>query len=208
MVWESALKDIAICLFPVLAPVPFGAKIIETHSSNKEFIENMATISPIHEAWAKLISDTIKQHETNDENKKIFNKILQAKDTQSSTIRAATKGIRTTFFVRNSPFLKVSHAATIKFKQELDSLHSFFVCNPTPVACVKPNDSDDDVEMVQVPVQGASTQHQPIQPVQQQPVQSVQQQPFQQPATQQQPNQQPTTQQQPFQQQPFFQPTV
>jgi hypothetical protein len=28
MVWESAPKNIAICLFPVLAPVPFGAKII------------------------------------------------------------------------------------------------------------------------------------------------------------------------------------
>jgi hypothetical protein len=80
-VWESAPKDIAICLFPVLAPVPFGAKIIETHSSKEEFVKNMATISPIHETWAKLISDTIEQHETNDENEKIFNIILQAKDT-------------------------------------------------------------------------------------------------------------------------------
>jgi hypothetical protein len=91
MVWESALEDIAICSFPVLAPVPFGAKIIKTHSSNKEFIENIAPISPIHEAWAKLISDIIKQHEANDENEKIFNKILQAKNMRSSTCHKPPK---------------------------------------------------------------------------------------------------------------------
>jgi hypothetical protein len=74
-----------------------------------------------------------------------FSKILQAKDTQSSTICAATKGIQTTFFVQS------------KLEQKPDSLCSFFVCNPRPVACVEPKDSDNNVEMVQVPIQGAST---------------------------------------------------
>jgi hypothetical protein len=71
-VWATAPKDIAICSYTVLAPVPFGAKIIEGHSSNKEFIENMAAISPTQESWAKLISDTIKQYETDDDNEAIF----------------------------------------------------------------------------------------------------------------------------------------
>ena len=39
----------------------------------------MATISPIHEAWAKLISDTIKQHETNDKNEKMLIKYYKQK---------------------------------------------------------------------------------------------------------------------------------
>ncbi len=39
-VWESAPKEIAICLFPVFTPVPFGAKIIKTHSFNKVYQEH------------------------------------------------------------------------------------------------------------------------------------------------------------------------
>jgi hypothetical protein len=73
-VWASAPKDIAICSYPVLARVPFGAKIIEGHTSNKEFVENMATISPTQKAWAKLISDTIEQQEMDDNNETIYPK--------------------------------------------------------------------------------------------------------------------------------------
>jgi hypothetical protein len=75
-VWASAPKDIAICSYPVLAPVPFGAKIIEGHALDKECLENMATISPTHKAWAKLISYTIKQQETDDNNETINQKII------------------------------------------------------------------------------------------------------------------------------------
>ena len=112
-VWASAPKDIAICSYPILAPVPFGAKIFEGHTSNKEFVENMATISPTHKAWEKLISDTIKQQEMDDDdNEMIYQKIISSKDLQISAIHAATTGIWTTFFVQNPPFLDVSHAVS------------------------------------------------------------------------------------------------
>ncbi len=163
MVWASAPKDIAICSYPVLAPVPFGAKIIEGHTLNEEFVENMATISPTHKAWAKPISDTIEQQETDDNNETIYQKLISSRDTQTSAIGAATKCIWTTFFVQNPPFLDVSRA--VSNEQELKSLHSFFVRNPTPVARVKSNDSDEDDESLQVPVRGASTQRQLFQPV-------------------------------------------
>jgi hypothetical protein len=130
----------------------------------------MATISPTHKAWEKLISDTIKQQETDDNNETIYQKIISSKDTQTSAIHAATKGIWTTFFVQNPPFLDVSRAVSNKFEQELKSLHSFFVYNPTPAACVESNDSDEDDESFQVPFWGASTQRQPFQPVSQQPI--------------------------------------
>jgi hypothetical protein len=190
-VWASAPKDIAICSYPVLAPVPFGAKIIEGRTLNKEFMENAATISPTHKAWMTMISDTIKQQETDDDNEMIYQKIISSKDTRTSAIRAATKGIRTTFFVQNPPFPDVSRVVSNKFEQELESLHSFFVRNPTPAACVESNDSDENNESFQVPVRGASTQRQPFQPIPQQPVAQ------QQPAVQQQPLQQPAAQQQP-----------
>ncbi len=75
---------------------------------------------------------------------------------RTSAICAATKGIRTTIFVQNSPFLDVSRGASNKFEQELESLHSFFVHDPTPAACVDSNDSDEDDEYFQVPVWGGS----------------------------------------------------
>jgi hypothetical protein len=80
-VWVSAPKDIAICSYLVLAPVPFGTKIIQGHTLNKEFVENMAIVSPTHKAWVKLISDTIKQQETDDNNDTIYQKIISSKNT-------------------------------------------------------------------------------------------------------------------------------
>ena len=208
-VFENAPRDVGVCAFPTLAPIPFGSTFSDNHSSLEEFVENMASISPTHKSWAKLIVDTLEQQETDDQHVAVFQKIMSSRDTRTSAIRAATKGIRTIQFSQNPPFTEVSRAANNKFEEELSVLRGYFARNPTPAARVDPNESDED-DVIEVVVRGGNPpppeqqqqQHQPAhQQQQQQPFQQQQQQPFAQPF-QQQPFQQP------FQQQPFQQPYV
>ena len=208
-VFENAPRDVGVCAFPTLAPIPFGSTFSDNHSSLEEFVENMASISPTHKSWAKLIVDTLEQQETDDQHVAVFQKIMSSRDTRTSAIRAATKGIRTIQFSQNPPFTEVSRAANNKFEEELSVLRGYFTRNPTPAARVDPNESDED-DVIEVVVRGGNPpppeqqqqQHQPAhQQQQQQPFQQQQHQPFAQPF-QQQPFQQP------FQQQPFQQPYV
>jgi hypothetical protein len=61
--WENAIKDIALCVIPNLAPLPFG-KTISSINFDDSFINKMDTISKSHDFWEKLINDVIEQAET------------------------------------------------------------------------------------------------------------------------------------------------
>ncbi len=64
--FADAPREVAICAFPILAPIPFRTSFSDNHASLEEFVENMASISATHKSWAKLIIDTIEQQETDE----------------------------------------------------------------------------------------------------------------------------------------------
>ena len=195
--FADAPREVAICAFPILAPIPFGTSFSDNHASLEEFVENMASISATHKSWAKLIIDTIEQQETDEQHVVVYQKIMSSKDTRAGAIRAATKGIRTILMSKNPPFVEVSRAASNKFEEDLEILRNYFVRNPTPAAPrFDLNDSEDD-DASEVVVLGVNQQQPPDQQQQQPFQQQQQQQPFQQQQQQQPFNQQ----QQPFQQQ-------
>jgi hypothetical protein len=142
-VFEDAPREVAICAFPILAPIPFGTSISDNHASLEEFVENMASISATHKSCVKLIVNTLEQQATNEQHVVVLQKIMSSKDTQAGAIRAATKGIRTIQFSQNPPFIEVSCATSNKFEEELNILRNYFARNPTPVARMDPNKSED-----------------------------------------------------------------
>ena len=198
--FADAPREVAICAFPILAPIPFGTSFSDNHASLEEFVKNMASISATHKSWAKLIIDTIEHQETDEQHVAVYQKIMSSKDTRAGAIRAATKGICTILLSKNPPFVEVSRAASNKFEEELKILRNYFVCNPTPAARFDSNNSEDD-DASEVVVLGVNQQQPPEQQQQQPFQQQQQQQPFQQ-QQQQQPFHQ---QQQPFQQQHWAQ---
>ena len=44
MVFADAPREVAICAFPILAPIPFGTSLSDNHASLEEFVKNMASI--------------------------------------------------------------------------------------------------------------------------------------------------------------------
>ena len=206
--FADAPREVAICAFPILAPIPFGTSFSDNHASLEEFVENMASISATHKSWAKLIIDTIEQQETNEQHVAVYQKIMSSKDTRAGAIRAATKGICTILLSKNPPFVEVSRAASNNFKEELKILRNYFVRKPTPAARFDPNGSEDD-DASEVVVLGGNQQQTPEQQQQQPFQQQQQQQPFQQ-QQQQQPfhQQQQLLQQQYWAQQPNWMPPM
>jgi hypothetical protein len=161
-VFEDAPREIGICAFPILAPIPFGVKFGDNHASLEEFVENMASISTNHKSWAKLIVDTLEQQYTDEQHILIFQKIMSSKDTRAGAIRSATKGIRTIQFSQNPPFVEVSRATCNKFEEELNILRGYFVRNPTPAGRIDLNEGEKEDEVVIIggrkppePLQGA-----------------------------------------------------
>jgi hypothetical protein len=55
MEWGNANKDIAPCVFPILAPLSFGKAIYSIYF-DEAFIEEINTISMEHDLGAKLVS--------------------------------------------------------------------------------------------------------------------------------------------------------
>jgi hypothetical protein len=43
-VFADAPREVAICAFPILAPIPFGTSLSDNHASLEEFVKNMASI--------------------------------------------------------------------------------------------------------------------------------------------------------------------
>ena len=160
--FADAPREVAICAFPILAPIPFRTSFSDNNASLEEFVENMAWISATHKSWAKLIIDTIEQQKTDEQHIAVYQKIMSSKDTLAGAIRSATKGIRTIPLSKNPPFVEVSRAASNKFEEELKILRNYFVRNPTPAARFDLNDSEDD-DASEVVVLGVNQQQPPEQ---------------------------------------------
>jgi hypothetical protein len=148
--WEFAEDDIALCVVPVLAPIPFG-KYIEFISFDDSFIKEMSSISIEHGYWAKLMSNNIEQAKTDSKVKTIVIRLVKSSNKQNcDPCCVATKGFRTNTFLDLATFMDTSILGQ-RFPTEQAFLKDFFVRNPTP-ACVEeiPNKDDDHVPKIPV----------------------------------------------------------
>ena len=172
-----------------MVPIPFGAVIPEGITPGDEFIKVFGAISTEHGKWAKLITDQIKQSESDNDHVTIYWHIMEARVLRGERdlAHAATAGLCTKVIPTKSPFIETTRIRN-RFPEALAILRAVFVHNPMP-ARVKFGASDDEsypeVNIGVQPNRQAQPNQQPPAPQQQhgQPAQMPQlpPQPIQQP---------------------------
>ena len=102
--WNEAPKDIA------LAPIPFGAVILDEVTPGDEFFKVFQAISTEHGKWAKLITEQIEQSESDNDHVTIFRRIIDARILRGERdpARAAARGIHTIVIPTTSPFIETT----------------------------------------------------------------------------------------------------
>ena len=108
--WEEAQEDITLATFPNMVPIPFGAVIPEGITPGDEVIEVFGAISAEHGEWAKLITDQIKQSESDNDHVTIYWRIMEARVLRGERdpARTATAGIRTMVIPTTNPFIETT----------------------------------------------------------------------------------------------------
>jgi hypothetical protein len=124
-VWKKLDKDLALCMIPMLTPIPYG-KGVESTVFDDDFINEMEKMLREHGFWARMMSNAIKQAKTESDVSTIVKSML---DTRTSSHRdpchAATKGFRQAFIPTSGPFIEVSSVGR-KHKAKQAILRSFF----------------------------------------------------------------------------------
>jgi hypothetical protein len=106
--WREAKNELALCVIPILAPVPFG-KRIESTIFDESFVDEMEKLSEEHGFWARIMNLAIKQADTESDLTTIVKRMLNAKtSTNCDPCCAATKG-----------FLQNIHPLLSSFHQNL-----------------------------------------------------------------------------------------
>ncbi len=131
-VWKKSDKDLALCMIPMLAPIPYS-KGIESTVFDDDFINEMEKMLRAHGFWARMMSNAIEQAETESDVSTIV-KSMQVTRTSShcDPCYAATKGFRQAFIPTSGPFVEVSSVRQ-KHEAEQAILRSFFERDPTPI---------------------------------------------------------------------------
>jgi hypothetical protein len=101
--------DLAMCVFPILATIPFGDKI-ETEVFNDTLVNEMKNISVKHGLWAKFVCDALEQNKNGPKTTVIAKRLLSSWNTKKSgdACRAATKRIWKTYVPIAAPFIETS----------------------------------------------------------------------------------------------------
>ncbi len=91
-IWREAKNELALCVIPILAPVPFGIRI-ESTIFDEGFVDEIEKLSEEHGFWARIMNLDIKQADTGSDVTAIIKRMLDAKtSTNRDPCPAATKG--------------------------------------------------------------------------------------------------------------------
>jgi hypothetical protein len=61
MTWETALVELGLVSFPMVAPIFFGMHSVEASIYDTDFEDKLGLLSTKHLHWAKLIKEHIHQ---------------------------------------------------------------------------------------------------------------------------------------------------
>ncbi len=147
--WATAKEDIALVVLPTLAPLPFGTDIKSTVLDDN-FLEEMKSLSPEHEFWAKMMVDAHDHYATDYEAAPVVKNLsnLARTSTMRDPCQAATKGFRNITHALSGPIVETSRPGK-SHEREHKKIKELFYRNLTP-AHVK--EELDDKSEPQIPV--------------------------------------------------------
>ncbi len=65
--WASAKVELGVVSMPMVAPLFFGQKTVESSVHDSDFEDQLRYISPTHHQWAQLIKEHLNQEENDSE---------------------------------------------------------------------------------------------------------------------------------------------
>jgi hypothetical protein len=119
-----------MCVFPILALIPFGVKT-KAEVFDDTLINKMKNISVEHGLWAKFVCDALEQNKNSPKTTDIAKRLISSQNTKKSgnACQAMTKRIQKTYVPITSPFIETS-LVTKKYPDEQAILREFFVVTP------------------------------------------------------------------------------
>jgi hypothetical protein len=78
--------DLAMCVFPILATIPFGDKI-EAEVFNDTLVNKMKNISVKHGLWAKFVCDALEQNKNGPKTTDIAKRLISLQNTKKLAMR-------------------------------------------------------------------------------------------------------------------------
>jgi hypothetical protein len=127
-IWREAKNELALCVIPILAPVPFS-KRIESTIFDESFVNEIEKLSGF---WTRIMNLAIKQADTESDITTIVKRMLDAKtSTSRDPCRAATKGFCKAYIPYSVTFIETSMVGR-RHEAEQAFLRTYFERNPTP----------------------------------------------------------------------------
>ena len=75
------MRELALCVFPILTPIPFRFDI-DSIVFDDTLVDELKKILPKHGLWAKYICDAFKQHESGSDTATIAKRIISSMNTK------------------------------------------------------------------------------------------------------------------------------
>ncbi len=91
-VWASAKVLLGMVSMPMVAPLFFGQKTIESSVHDSDFEDQLRNISPIHHQWAQLIKERLTQEENNSEDLELVIDRLPKSRNEAESLKMLTPG--------------------------------------------------------------------------------------------------------------------
>ena len=132
--WASAKVQLGMVSMPMVAPLFFGQKTVESSVHDSDFEDQLRNISPIHHQWAQLIKERLTQEENDSEDLDLVIERL-SKSRNMKMITPGFDGAR----VSDSTFVSVFTLPTEKWPIHQGNLREFFAGNPSPVKITRPH---------------------------------------------------------------------
>ena len=119
---------------PMVAPLFFGQKTVESSVHNNDFEDQLRYISPIHHQWAQLIKERLTQEENDSEDLDLVIERL-SKSRRMKMVSPDFSGAR----VSDSTFVSVFTLLTEKWPIHQGKLREVLAGNPSPVKTTRPH---------------------------------------------------------------------
>jgi hypothetical protein len=130
-IWKETKKELALCMIPILAPVPFSKRIKSTIFDDS-ILDEMEKMSEEHGFWARMMNLILKQANMKSDVTTIIKRMINVKTfTLRDPYHAATKGFCKAYIPSSGPFIKIYFVGR-RHETEQAILHTYFEHNPPP----------------------------------------------------------------------------
>jgi hypothetical protein len=136
--WASAKVQLGMVSMPMVAPLFFRQKTVESSVHDSDFKDQLKNISPIHHQWTQLIKERLTQEENDSEDLDLVIERLSKSRNKADSMKMITPGFDGAR-VSDSTFVSVFTLPTEKWPIHQGNLREFFAGNPSPVKTTRPH---------------------------------------------------------------------